>query len=205
MRFAHGFILALLAGLSGGGAALAANPGDEPAWPCVQRKVPSLTPAAIWTGPMLDGAGNWHQDPEVEELVVRLSQRRLPDEEAVAEVDAFAAGLGPDEQDRLTLLFAGLFETMNAERSEIIAGIERYGLRQTEIAATVRKMASDLEAMRRAPDADPQAVEEAQNALIWQTRIFNERRASLSYICEVPRLVERRLFTLGRAVSKALQ
>jgi hypothetical protein len=42
---------------------------------------------------------------------------------------------------------------------------------------------------------------EQEQQLLWDTRIFNERRASLSYICELPRLVEQRLFALGRAIA----
>ena len=112
--------------------ASAADGGDTD-WPCVQRKVPALTPAAVWTGPSLDAVGaDWRDDAEVADMVRRLSQRRSALEEAEAEIDTFAAGLEPDESRRLILLFAGLFETMNAERGEIIEGIERYARRQRQ-------------------------------------------------------------------------
>ena len=45
---------------------------------------------------------------------------------------------------------------------------------------------------------------EAEEALAWHIRVFDERRASLTYVCDVPRLIEQRLFALGRAVSAAL-
>ena len=189
-------------------AVLAASPvlaaeGDGD-WPCVQRKVPSLTPAAVWTGPVFDETADWRADDEVAAMVSRLSQRRLPVEEAAAEIETFAAGLGADEGERLTLLFAGLFQTMNAERSQIIDGIERYARRQRQVAAQVRQMAADFGALRRDGSADAEAIAEAQTALEWQTRIFNERRASLPYVCEVPRFVEQRLFALGRTIAREL-
>ena len=53
-------------------------------------------------------------------------------------------------------------------------------------------------------DADQAAIDATQTDLEWQTRIFNERRASLQYVCEVPRFIEQRLFSLGRAITKAL-
>ena len=185
--------------------AIAAGPSAEsPDWPCVQRKVPSLTPAAVWAGPELSADADWRADPEVASLVARLAQRRLPMATAETEIEAFARTLDEEREERLTLLFAGLFEVLDAERGTIIEGIERYARRQRELADTVRAMAAQTDALRREAAPDPHAVEQAQTQLLWQTRIFNERRGSLPFICEVPRLVEQRLFALGRAISRAL-
>lgn len=191
------------------GFVLAASPGwadsENPDWPCVQRKVPSLTPAAVWTGPGFESAeGRWSDDEEVRRLVNTLSQRRLPLDEAEVMIEAFAAEAGDDATRRLTLLFAGLFETMNAERGEIMDGIERYGRRQKALAEGVREKSAEVDALRETPDVDPIALERAETDLIWQIRIFNERRSSLQYVCEVPRFVEQRLFALGRAISRAI-
>jgi hypothetical protein len=41
--------------------------------------------------------------------------------------------------------------------------------------------------------------------LSWQTRIFEDRRKSASYVCDVPVLIEKRLFDLGRAIQDGLQ
>lgn len=176
---------------------------DSPDWPCVQRKVPTLTPAAVWTGPAFeDGAVDWSADQEVADLAVRLSQRRLPEEDAEAQIEEFAAGLSPDERERrMTLLFAGLFDTMNDERSDVIEGIERYARGLKEMAAEIRRETARLPDAATAAGAasDPQRTD-----LDWRTRIFNERRQSLTYVCEVPRLVEQRLFALGRAITKVL-
>ena len=190
---------ALLAALGTGAAAQ-----ESETWPCVQAKVPTLTPAAIWAGPPLDGATDWTADPEVADLVARLSQRRVPVEEAEAEIEAFADGLsGPDARERLLLLFAGLFETMNAERSEVIEGIERYASKQIAMAESIREEASALDA-RRATE-DPTVILAAEDELYWRTRVFDERRASLTYVCDVPRLIEQRLFALGRVVAAGIE
>ena len=182
-----------------------AGAAEDEAWPCVQAKVPTLTPAAIWTGPVFEpGGAEWREDAEVAGLVSRLSQRRMAIEEAEGEVEAFAAGLGPEERhDRLGLLFTGLFDTMNAERSDVMEGIERYARRQVAMAEGIRSESSALDA-RRAEGTDAAAVAEAEEALAWHIRVFDERRASLTYVCDVPRLIEQRLFALGRAVSAAL-
>lgn len=168
-------------------------------WPCVQRKVPILTPAAVWTGPAFDEADDWRADDEVRQLVDLLSQRRVPQDEAVATINSFAEGLPVAERPaRLTLLFYGLFETMNAERSEIIEGIERYAKHQK---ALVQKIREEKAKVAASPVG---TTSEAEQRLQWDLRVFEERRQSLPYICEVPRLVEQRLFALGRAIASAI-
>ncbi|MEM9223227.1 MAG: hypothetical protein AAGB11_12605 [Pseudomonadota bacterium] len=178
---------------------------EFPDWPCVQRKVISLTPAAVWTGPVFEGEMDWSNDDVVSDMVARLSQRRVPLEEAEAEIEAFAQSAGAEGADRLTMLFAGLFATMDAERSDIIAGIERYGRRQKELAQSVRALSAEVDRLRTASDPDLAALERAETDLLWQTRIFNERRTTLAYVCEVPRFVEKRLFTLGRSITKSMK
>jgi hypothetical protein len=46
--------------------------------------------------------------------------------------------------------------------------------------------------------------EDLANQIAWETRIFEERRKSTSYVCDVPVLIEKRLFDLGRAIQDVL-
>ena len=196
--------LALAIGWTSVGSTLA-QPAPDPYWPCVQRKVPTLTPAAVWAGPELPDDAEWLGDAEVAALAERLSQRRIPVEDAKQEIADFAATLKTGTADpRLELLFAGLFDTMNRERSDVIDGIERYAKKQIAMANDIRTKASMLDRQRRLPDADPVAIGQAEDELSWQTRVFDERRHSLSYVCDIPRLIERRLFTLAAAISAKL-
>ena len=39
----------------------------------------------------------------------------------------------------------------------------------------------------------------------WDTRIFDERSKTIGYVCEVPVLIEQRLFALARAIQQALE
>lgn len=50
----------------------------------------------------------------------------------------------------------------------------------------------------------PKSVEDVENALKWDARIFDERRRSLTYVCEVPTLLERRVFEIGRRIQARL-
>ena len=178
--------------------------GADPDWPCIQRKVPELSVVAVWSGPPVEEAlTRWRDDAEVAALVEQLAARRMPLEEATAAVAKFAEGLAPSvKAERLTLLFAGLFQTLDRERSEVLAGIERYGRKQKLMAEQIRAdmtRAGDLAAASSEAEAA-----ELQNRLLWETRIFNERRASLTFVCEVPTIIEQRLFELARAISREL-
>ena len=137
-RTGMGFLAAAgTAFLAVGVASALAASGQDPDWPCVQRKVPELSLAQIWTGAELPAsASQWAGDKEIAALVAELSARRVPLDEAEDHIRAFARSLPAGEADaRLPKLMGGLFDHMNAERSEIISGIQRYARKQKALAA----------------------------------------------------------------------
>jgi hypothetical protein len=179
---------------------------QDPDWPCQQIKVPELSPAAVWAGPPIDDAlTRWRADNEIEELVGKLAPRRMPVEDASAAIADFAKGLSADAKtDKLTLLFAGLFATLNGERTEVMAGIDRYGRKQKGLAEQIRAEQSRLSDLNSS-SSDPQQASALNDQLVWETRVFNDRRGALSSVCEVPTLIEQRVFALGRAIEKELK
>ena len=58
--------------------------------------------------------------------------------------------------------------------------------------------------MQAKPDGDQKAIAELTNRVVWGTRIFEERRKSVRFACEVPTVIEKRFFTLTRAAQRAL-
>lgn len=190
--------------VTAGGATGAAN--QDPDWPCIQRKVPELSLGQIWNGPELPSeARDWAKDKELAELVSEVAARRVPIEEAQQEIRDFAGGL-PAEQAKLQLakLVQGLFDHMNAERSQVISGIGRYARKQIELAARLRKESSEVDALRNKPDADPNEIAAQTDRLTFETRIFEERVQSLTYVCEVPTLIEQRLYALAKTVGEVM-
>jgi hypothetical protein len=186
-------------------AARAADP-RHPDWPCVQVKVPEVSLAAVWAGPPLDDIGNrWEGDAKLKELVTRLAARRTPLDEAQKQAAEFLSASGDAKQENAKLLFAGLFETLNRLRSEVMDGIERYTRRQREFAEQVRAKTLQLRALQDQPNPDPKEVEALSEQLQWDTRIFEDRRRTVNYVCEVPVLIEQRLFALGRTIQQALE
>ncbi|RWN63246.1 hypothetical protein [Mesorhizobium sp.] len=196
--------LAVVAMLAPSVNARAAN--TDPDWPCIQRKVPQLSLGQIWNGPELPPAAkDFSKDPAVSTLVEEVAARRMPLAEAQKKIKDFAASL-PAEQlaPKMAMLVQGMFDHMDAERSQVISGISRYAHKQLEMAAALRKAASDVDALRAKPDADPDDIERRTEQLKFATRIFNERVQSLTYVCEVPTIIEQRLYQLSKAVSETL-
>jgi hypothetical protein len=178
----------------------------DPDWPCIQRKVPELSLGQIWNGPELPtSAKDWSKDREIPDFVKELAARRVPIADAQKQIHDFAAVLPADQaKDRMTKLVQGLFDYMNAERSQVISGIGRYARKQLELAARLRKEASEVDALRNKPDANVNEVALRTDRLTWETRIFEERVQSLTFVCEVPTLIEQRLYALAKTVMEAL-
>lgn len=193
----------------GAAQALAAGDPADPDWPCVQRKVPAISAATVWSGPEIpNDDSRWRGQPDIADLVREISSRRMPIEQAYAAIDGFAAKLGSDRKEKLTLLFAGLLQTINAERSDLIGGIERYTRRQKQLADRVKAERGELQALRAQQnrvDAGNARIKQLEEAVRWDTRVFEERRESLSYVCESPVLLEQRLFSLARHVEGLLE
>ncbi len=179
----------------------------DPDWPCIQRKVPELSLGQIWNGPELpEAAKDWQKDPDISGLVTELAARRVPIADAQKEIHDFAAALTGDKPDeQLTKLVQGLFDHMNAERSQVISGIARYAHNQVELAKRLRKEASELDALRAKADASATEITDRTDKLNWETRIFDERVQSLTYVCEVPTLIEQRLYALAKTVAEVMK
>src|SRR5690242_3168717 len=118
-RWAGAVLLVSVAGLSTRAPAVAADP-RFPDWPCVQLKVPELSVAAVWSGSSIDAIrGKWQEDPQIAELVARLAARRMPLDEAEKQIANFLENTA-DRETKGTLLFAGVFEVLSRERSEVL-------------------------------------------------------------------------------------
>lgn len=178
----------------------------HPDWPCPQIKVPTLSAAAFWSGPAIDDVGEaWKNDPAVHALAQRLAARRIPLAEAEKAASAFITG-SPDEKNRKAkLLFAGVFSILKDERAQVMNGIERFSKRQQALRDRIRTELTELRAHQDAAQQDTTAVDKLGNELSWDTRIFDERRHTISYVCDVPSTIEQRLFALARAIQQNLK
>jgi hypothetical protein len=188
-------------------AANAAPPGPrDPDWPCQQIKVPRLSLAAIWSGPPLDPQPtDWRQDQQVVDFVHDVAQRRVPIEQAGDRIHAFAQQAGQQRQPKLLALLAGLFGVLDDERGAVVVGLDRFGLRQKELATAIREDNERLRTMQANPSADANEVNRMVQQVTWDAEVFRDRRQALSYACDVPGKIEQRLFALARIIQQELQ
>jgi hypothetical protein len=84
-------------------------------------------------------------------------------------------------------------------------GIDRLVQKEKELADKIRSDRVALGDLQDRPDSDPRKLDELTKQLQWGTRIFEERRKTIRYVCEIPTVIERRLFTLGRAIAQAAE
>jgi hypothetical protein len=182
----------------------AAVKSATPTWPCIQRKVDNLSVAQVWDGPPIDGVKGWGSVPEIRDLVTKLANRRVPVKDVEAAVKAFAEKQPADARDKqLTLLFAGYFDTVHSQRRSVISGIEKYLKAQRERSSELERQSSDIGELERKAASDPKAAEElakAQEQFDWAQRIFQERQTNIPIACEIPGLIDERIYEIGRSI-----
>ena len=199
--------VAVLALALSAGSGFARPPGPvDPNWPCEAVKVPSLDLAQVWSGPPVDpAASGWQDDAAVAALVRDIAQRRVKLDEAKVRIKAFAEQAGSAKQAKLLQVVAGLFSVMNAERSSVVDGLDRFGARQKELAAALRDDNEALQRMQADAKADAGQVNQLVQKVTWEAEVFQDRRQALRYACDVPSKIEQRLFALSQAISQQLQ
>src|ERR1700722_16232760 len=149
---------------------LAADP-RYPDWPCAQAKVPEISLAAVWAGPPLgDAEEKWKSDPGVSALVEKAAARKLPLDDAQKAITEFLSAPGTEKITTGKLLFAGLFEQLNAERSSVMGGLERVTRKQRQSADKIRNDTIALQAVQDLTPPDQPKIEELGNQLVWETR-----------------------------------
>lgn len=177
----------------------------NPDWPCIQKKIETLSVGQTWDGPPVEtDKVPWNEDDKVRELITLLTSRRVPLAEAEAALKKFAESQPANERDqKLTVLFAGLFETSNAQRRTVVNGLEKYLKAQRDRAKIVEQKGLELdEIQQKSPpgDAGEMAVAKAQEAFDWETRIFQERQQNIPIACEIPVIIETRLYDLVKII-----
>ena len=189
-------LIALTVTLETASIAAAEPNADSPErnWPCHQILVGRLSLAAVWSGPSIEGLA-WRNDQLVADIVATLAARRTPLDDAERAIEDFAQSQGAGKTTKLVAVFAGLFETLNDERTQVIEGLLRFGAKQKELAEKIRAenaLPRDGSG-KEPPQASRQDAETVARDLEWDLRVFEERRQSLTYACETPALIEQRL------------
>jgi hypothetical protein len=184
----------------------------SPDWPCIQRKVPELTPAQLWDGPSIDDLKGWENDEKVAELTTFLESRRVPIEQAEKAIKEFAKAQPEAERDqRLSQLFASVLAKVNTDRKFVMGRIEEFQRRQKARAQELEREGQQLSEKNQAiPAAEQLGPRDAkltpeQEQYNWNARIFQERQQNLSVACEIPTLIEQRAYDIARLIRAEMK
>ncbi len=178
---------------------------DDPEWPCIQRKVPDISMAQMWAGPEItDDIVKLGKSRDIAKLAARLALRRVTMKEAEQLIADFAANSTDNRNDRLAALFAKTFSHIASERKSVMAGIGRYAKKQSVLSDQIETQREKLATLKAQDPPDFDKIEEIEDFLAWDERIFRERRQSLTYVCESPVILEKRIFAIARIIQSHL-
>lgn len=176
----------------------------DPTWPCLQRKVESLSLGLMWPKPVSEEDIRADLKPRATELVETLVLRRVPTEKIDLLVTEFVDS-NPDLSDGdLGQIFRAAFQRINRERSKLIAGISRYSLTQIDLAVRIDDARNEMDALLTAAEPDYDRIDALEEQLDWDERIFHDRAQSLTYVCETPVLLEKRAFAIAQSLAQQL-
>ena len=59
--------------------------------------------------------------------------------------------------------------------------------------------------LQDAPPPDQAKIDTLATRIEWNMRIFEDRRKSIRFACEVPVIIEKRLFALSRTIAQTME
>ncbi|MEO3416466.1 hypothetical protein AAFO92_17585 [Roseovarius sp. CAU 1744] len=176
---------------------------SDPTWPCIQRKVENLSVGLMWPYPVepVDLPSDIQQS--VDTLVSRLVLRRIPVEELAPDVAAFAETHG-HQVTLLSHVFSKAFNTLAGTRRKLMTGIGDYSLKQIALAEKIDDTRARMDELMAADSPDFDQVDALEEQLDWDERIYTDRARSLTYVCESPVLIEKRLYAIAQLLQAAM-
>ena len=179
-----------------------------PDWPCAQAKVPEVSLAAVWAGPphrrrrrQVEGRRQGERDwcrgwPHGAPRSTKPRRRSR----------SFSPVRRQKRPTNGKLLFAGLFDTLNAQRASVMAG-PRAGDPQT---ARGGRQGSEPTRWRCRPcRMHPPAIRprSTNSAISWSGKRGFSRiaTASSNSSARCPTAIDQRLFALGRAIQQEME
>ena len=183
--------------------ALAADDAD-PTWPCVQRKAPELSLGLMWATPVPDDAVPEDRKSAADALAARLALRRVPEADLPPLIADFVAANGAD-RDLLGAVFAHVFRTLSRTRTAVMGGIERYSLDQIALSKRIDAARDEMDRIAAEAEPDFDRMDALEEQIDWDERIYDDRRRSLTYVCETPVLIEKRLYAVAQMLAAAAQ
>lgn len=198
------FAALALGGVIAAGPGLAADFAD-PTWPCIQRKVGALSVGLMWAHPLPEAAPEGAAlRAEIDELAARLALRRLDPENLRPEIAAFAAR-HDGASEILGRVFAQVFDTLSTRRTQVIKGIETFSLSQIALAERIKAARAEMAGLMAADSPDFDRLDALEEQIDWDQTIYTDRQSTITYLCETPVLIEKRLFALAHILQDGIR
>ena len=126
-------------------------------WPCDQVYNPKLNLSSIWQGPSIDKAiKDWWKDDTVIEYVNQLADPVLEEEKGIELIEEFAKkhtyfGIlkKGDRDEKMTFLFAGLYQKAKDRRSGQYVGIIKFVERQESLRKAIGSASKQIRKLRK--------------------------------------------------------
>jgi hypothetical protein len=182
---------------------------SSPDWPCVQRKVLTISAAQIWDGPKVDGIEDF--PPGTRDLVELLESRRVSAEDAEKAIKEYAAKFpeGAERDKQLTQLFAAFLAEINTDRQFVMGKVEEFQKHQKGRAKELEREGQALadKGMAATDELLPTETKltPEQQEYNWNARIFQERQQNLTMACEIPVLIEQRAYEISRLIRAQMK
>lgn len=188
--------------------ALPARAADfsDPAWPCIQRKVETLSPGLMWPFPLNQGAKAADEQlaHDSADLAGTLALRRIELTDVDGAVREFVDRHG-SSPETLGLVFGQAFDTLSTRRRRIINGIGDFSLGQIRLSERVDSARAEMDTALSANEPDYDRIDALEEQLDWDQLIYTDRQRSIIYLCETPTLLERRLFSIAQMLQQYIQ
>ena len=178
-------------------------------WPCDQVYNPDLNLSSIWQGPSIEASlKDWWKDDDVIEYVNILAEPTLNEKEGEEIIEEFAKKytyLGlikkAEQKDKLTYLFAGLYQKAKDRRARQYKGIVKFVDRQESLRRAIGESSKLIRKYRKEKiNKDNQKFKNANSQLEWNTRVFDQRTRLTEFVCEEPVLNTQRLGYQARKI-----
>ena len=187
-------VLLLVPGLASGAES------TDPDWPCIQRKVENLSPGLMWTAPVTPT----ELSPDARALASKLALRRVSLDEAQALITAYVADHPGTSENDLGNIFTAVFDRIGKDRRRVMGGIASYAHSRVALAARINTARVEMDTLSDAATPDFDRIDQIEEQIAWDERIYNDREHSLTYVCETPVLLEKRLYAIAQMLQAAL-
>ena len=183
-------------------------------WPCDQVYNPKLNLSSIWQGPSIDKAiKDWWKDDTVIEYVNQLADPVLEEEKGIELIEEFAKKYTyfgilkkGDRDEKMTFLFAGLYQKAKDRRSRQYVGIIKFVERQESLRKAIGSASKQIRKLRKEKvNQEDKRYVDASSRLEWNTRVFDQRTKLTEYICEEPVFNTQRLGYQSRKIMSYLK